>query len=161
MDGICPLVSGNATICWTGGCTGQTARQFGWYLNLPGSQEQIIFSPVLDAGAFIVNTTIPPATSAIMCLSTAASGYTMAINPATGGSFNNSFFSFLDTAGKLNFLNVNSSGTNIPVSGIALGGTGSASIVVSGTQDYLITRRSPASAPSKRSIRRAAPRAAA
>jgi type IV pilus assembly protein PilY1 len=75
-----------------------------------------------------------------MCYSTSASGYTMAINPATGGSFNNSFFSFLDTSGKLNFLNVNSSGNNIPVSGIALGGTGSASIVVSGTQDYLITQ---------------------
>ena len=110
------------------------------YAGNPKVYEQIIFSPVLDAGAFIVNTTIPPATSAIMCLSTTASGYTMAINPATGGAFNNSFFSFLDTSGKLNFLNVNSSGTNIPVSGIALGGTGSASIVVSGTQDYLITQ---------------------
>ena len=153
----------NAAPCWAdnSGCT--STRQYGWYLPLvsgnayptdpavpqngnaayagnPIVYEQIIFSPVLDAGAFIVNTTIPPATSAIMCLSTSASGYTMAINPATGGSFNNSFFSYLDTAGKLNFLNVNSSGTNIPVSGIALGGTGSASIVVSGTQDYLITQ---------------------
>jgi type IV pilus assembly protein PilY1 len=154
----------NYAPCWAdnSGCTG-ASRQYGWYIPLvsgnayptdpavpqngnaayagnPMVYEQIIFSPVLDAGAFIVNTTIPPATSAIMCLSTTASGYTMAINPATGGSFNNSFFSFLDTTGKLNFLNVNSSGTNIPVSGIALGGTGSASIVVSGTQDYLITQ---------------------
>jgi type IV pilus assembly protein PilY1 len=154
----------NGAPCWAdnSGCTGG-GRQYGWYLPLvqgnayptdpavpqtgsgpysanPMVYEQIIFSPVLDAGAFIVNTTIPPATSPIMCFSTPASGYTMALNPATGGSFNNSFFSFLDTSGKLNFLNVNSSGTNIPVSGIALGGTGSASIVVSGTQDYLITQ---------------------
>jgi type IV pilus assembly protein PilY1 len=154
----------NLAPCWAdnSACTG-SSRQYGWYLPLvsgnanqadpavpqngnpaysgyPVVYEQVIFSPVLDAGAFIVNTTIPPATASTMCYSTSASGFTMAINPATGGSFNNSFFSYLDTTGKLNFLNVNSTGGNIPVSGIALGGTGSASIVVSGTQDYLITQ---------------------
>jgi type IV pilus assembly protein PilY1 len=151
----------SAPVCWadTAGCT---AGQFGWYLQLvsgnaypvdpavpqtgnpayaanPVVYEQIIFSPVLESGAFIVNTTIPPANSAIMCFSSQASGYTMAINPATGGAFVNSFFD----DGAHNFLNVNSTATgniNEPVSGIALGGTGSASIVVAGTQSYLITQ---------------------
>jgi type IV pilus assembly protein PilY1 len=151
----------NTAVCWAD-TTGCPTGQFGWYLPLvsgnanptdpavpqngnatyagnPVVYEQIIFSPVLEAGAFIINTTIPPASSPVMCLSTSASGYTMALNPATGGAFTNSFFSFFDATGKLNFLNVNAAG-NVPVSGIALGGTGSASIVQAGTQSYLITQ---------------------
>ncbi len=137
-------------ICYadTSGCS-----QFGWYLNLPYGYanpqdsngptttgntnfpqvfEQVIFNPVLEEGAFIVNTTIPPTNSVATCSATPAGGWTMAINPATGGAFTNSFFGDANH----NFLNVN----NQAVSGIALSGTGSPSIVTKGTSVYIVTQ---------------------
>ena len=141
-------VSAN-TICWadTSGC-----NQYGWYLNLsagyanptdpnglqsantnyPYVYEQVIFNPVLEAGAFIVNTTIPPTSSLATCAATSAAGWTMAIDPATGGAFPNSFFGDANH----NFLNVN----NQAISGIALSGTGSPSFVTQGTMTYMVTQ---------------------
>jgi type IV pilus assembly protein PilY1 len=103
--------------------------------------EQVIFNPSLEDGAFVVNTTIPPATAATMCFNAGESGWTMAVNPATGGAFTNSFFGTPDH----NFLNVtttdaNGNSSTSVVSGVALGGTGSTSIVVQGTQSYLVTQ---------------------
>jgi type IV pilus assembly protein PilY1 len=56
----------------------------------------------------------------------------MAINPATGGAFTNSFF------GNANhqFLNIGSAS----VSGIALSGTGTPSVVIAGTNTYVVTQ---------------------
>jgi type IV pilus assembly protein PilY1 len=152
-------VSSNA-VCYadSAGC-----NAFGWYLSLvsgnaytpdpatpqngnaqyasaPLVYEQIIFNPELEDGAFVVNTTIPPASAATMCFAASQSGWTMAINPATGGAFTNSFFGTPDH----NFLNVtttdgNNTSTSV-VSGVALGGTGSTSVVVQGTQSYLVTQ---------------------
>ena len=82
--------------------------------------EQVTFNPALEDGAFLVNTTIPPTTSINTCSSTSAGGWTMAINPATGGAFTNSFF-----GANHQFVNIN----NQIVSGIALSGTGSPSVV--------------------------------
>jgi type IV pilus assembly protein PilY1 len=144
----------NYSVCWTDtvGCT-----QFGWYINLvsgnayavdpaapqtgnpadanaPVVWEQVIYNPVLQLGALLVNTTIPPASAAIMCYASAASGWTMAINPATGGSFTQSFFIAPNTFA---FLNTQS----MPVSGLALGGTGSVSILQApGGQWYFMTQ---------------------
>jgi type IV pilus assembly protein PilY1 len=144
----------NTAVCWAdqSGCTG-AAGQYGWYLTLgsgfanqydadyptpsitTSSQqvyEQVIFSPTLADGAFLVNTTIPPTQSLADCLATQAGGWTMAINPATGGSFTNSFFGDANH----NFLNID----NESVSGIALNGTGSPSVVTAGTNTYLVTQ---------------------
>jgi len=43
----------NATVCWATLSTCSGNKQFGWYINLPGTQEpQIIYSPALRvAGA--------------------------------------------------------------------------------------------------------------
>jgi type IV pilus assembly protein PilY1 len=98
--------------------------------------EQVIFSPVVESGAFVVNTTIPPATAPTMCFSSQASGWTMALNPTTGGAFTNAFFG--DTNG--NFLTTTVNGAPATVSGIALGGTGSPSMIQSGTQSYVVTQ---------------------
>jgi type IV pilus assembly protein PilY1 len=106
------------------------------YAANPLVYEQVIFSPVVEAGAFIVNTTIPPANSPTMCFSLQAWGWTMALDPATGGAFTNAFFG--DTNG--NFLTTTVNGAPAAVSGIALGGTGSPSVVQSGTQSYVITQ---------------------
>ena len=50
------------------------------------------FSTRPSDGAFIVNTTIPSTSNLATCASSGAGGWTMAINPATGGSFTGSFF---------------------------------------------------------------------
>jgi type IV pilus assembly protein PilY1 len=144
----------NSPVCWVDqtGCSG-SAGQYGWYMTLgsgfanqydpnyptpsilTSSQqvyEQTIFSPTLADGAFLVNTTIPPTTSLAECVGTSAGGWTMAINPATGGAFTNSFFGDANH----NFLNIN----NQSVSGIALNGTGSVSVVTAGTNTFLITQ---------------------
>jgi type IV pilus assembly protein PilY1 len=141
-------------ICWADatGCSG-TGAQYGWYLplqvgyanqydaNFPTTStainaqqvaEQVIFNPTLEDGAFLVNTTIPPTSSLATCSSTLAGGWTMAINPATGGAFTQSFFGNANH----NFLNIN----NQAVSGIALSGTGSPSVVAAGTNVYVVTQ---------------------
>ena len=96
--------------------------------------EQVVFNPVLVLGALVVNTTIPPQVSATSCYSAAASGWTMALDPGTGGSLPASFFE--DATSNHNVLNV---GTT-PVTGLALGGTGSFSVVQYGSQYYGITQ---------------------
>jgi type IV pilus assembly protein PilY1 len=145
----------SAPVCYADitGCS-----QFGWYMTLasgnvsndpavpdsidstyatnPLVYEQVIFSPVVEAGAFLVNTTIPPSSAPTMCFSSQASGWTMALNPATGGSFTNAFFG--DANG--NFLTTGIGTSAVAVSGVALGGTGSPSLVQSGTQSYVITQ---------------------
>jgi type IV pilus assembly protein PilY1 len=142
----------NTNVCWPGttGCTGsQTSPAYGWYLALSsgypnagdpsglltGSStgaaeiyEQIIYSPTLQDGTFIVNTTIPPTTSLAQCSSTLSGGWTLALNPATGGAFSQSVFG----AQNHTFLNIN----NQAISGIALSGTGSVSVVTGGSANY-------------------------
>jgi type IV pilus assembly protein PilY1 len=154
-------------VCWAGtaGCTGGSA-QYGWSLALATGYansydsnyptpttsvnaqmvyEQVIFSPTYQQGALQVNTTVPPTSSVATCSGTSAGGWTMAINPATGGAFASSYFATGSSAGNgsggsgtgnRQFLNVGGS----PVTGIALNGTGSASDVVQGTQAYLVTQ---------------------
>jgi len=56
--------------------------------------------------------------------------------PQTGGSFTNAFFG--DANG--NFLTTGIGTSAVAVSGVALGGTGSPSLVQSGTQSYVITQ---------------------
>ena len=134
----------NSTICFVGMSCGSTAgTQYGWYMNLPGyagvssvglsnQTEQIIYSPVEVEGAFIVNTTIPANNAPLTCTVQNALGWTMALNPATGGAFSQSFFS----SGSGGFVNVNGS----PVSGIAVNATGSPSVVTANGNPYLISQ---------------------
>ena len=107
-------------VCWVGlnNCASNT--KYGWYLNLPGNQEQIIFNPVLEVGAFIVNTFLPPSNSITSCVNVAAQGWTLALNPATGGNFSQSFFA--GPSG--NFGGLNGSVIN----GVQINGVGSPSI---------------------------------
>jgi type IV pilus assembly protein PilY1 len=82
----------NVAVCWQGTATcGSTDNQFGWYANLPGASEQIIFNPVFLQGAFIVNSTIPANNVATSCTSNLDTGYTYALAVANGGVFTNTF----------------------------------------------------------------------
>jgi type IV pilus assembly protein PilY1 len=130
--------------CSTVNSSGQTVSaagtDYGWYLTLPGfngvnwvggnnQSEQVIYSPIESEGAFIVNTTIPANNSPLTCNVVTAAGWTMALNPATGGGFTNSFFS--DTTGDI------ISGS---ISGIALNAVGSPSVVTANGKPYLVNQ---------------------
>jgi type IV pilus assembly protein PilY1 len=138
-------------VCWDAStsCTsGNTS--FGWYLNLPATNEQIIYSPVLQLGVFIVNSMIPPVITPFACVSSNATGFTYAINPVTGGGQLASFFA--DANGNFsNFTNPTTGQTSV-ISGVQLNGTGSVSLITLGgslsstTGTYLVTQTSGAGA---------------
>lgn len=81
----------NIAICWQGSLTACGTGVFGWYANLPNSNEQIIYNPVFYQGAFIVNSTVPANNLATSCTSNLDSGYTYVLNIANGGVFTNVF----------------------------------------------------------------------
>ena len=126
-----PVCWSNSTACASGN------TQFGWYLNLPATSEQVIYSPVLEVGALLVNTTIPAANNPVNCTAANATGWTLALSPITGGTLAKSFFG--DPSG--HFVNYNGQ----IISGAALNGTGSVSIVTTGGAQagtFLVTQTS-------------------
>jgi type IV pilus assembly protein PilY1 len=146
----------STAICWADTAACSSTRKYGWYLalgsgyetgdattspdvNLPTSTassstpsvpvfEQVLYNPLLVDGTFIVNTTIPSTNSVANCNPTLAGGWTMAINPATGGAFTNAFF------------NSTTTNTSLVTNGVALSGTGTPSIVNSGSMVFLVTQ---------------------
>lgn len=123
------------TVCWQGGnniagCTNY--NQFGWYANLASQTsggatvyEQVIYNPTVNFGALIFNTTIPEVNLPQSCTATSASGWTFALDPATG-------------SGQPGFFSGNTSDT----AGYALplNATGSASVLNVNGQPVLITK---------------------
>jgi type IV pilus assembly protein PilY1 len=82
----------NAAVCWQGSTVcGSGNTQFGWYANLPFTNEQIIFNPVFYQGAFLVNSTVPANNALASCTNNQDSGYTYALAVANGGVFTNAF----------------------------------------------------------------------
>jgi type IV pilus assembly protein PilY1 len=113
-------ITANATVCWTGtsACSGSgTNDQFGWYVTLPGGTsqlpEQVVFSPELVNGAFVVNSTVPPSNTLLSCTVASQTGYTYALQVLSGGAFNNFFPLYNDyvAAG----VATNATGTSFPV----------------------------------------------
>jgi type IV pilus assembly protein PilY1 len=84
----------NVPVCWQGSTLPCSGNQFGWYANLPGSSEQVIFNPVFFQGAFVVNTIIPANNVATSCSSNLDTGFTYALAVANGGVFTNTFPTF-------------------------------------------------------------------
>lgn len=73
-------------ICWasTSTCSsGNTA--LGWYLDLPGGSEQVIYNPQIVTTAFSVNTIAPASNSLLSCSTSLDKGFTYAISMFTGG----------------------------------------------------------------------------
>jgi type IV pilus assembly protein PilY1 len=90
-------VTANA-ICWAGSTScGSGNKQFGWILALPGTNEQVIFSPLLYQDAFIVNTTIPATNTPSSCSAATDTGWTVAVSVLTGGSLSGFFKNYNDT----------------------------------------------------------------
>ncbi len=114
--------------------------KYGWTMQLPAALagqtagEQIIYSPILSQGAFIVNTVVPATNSPLSCVRDPNGGWTMALAPATGAAFSNSFFadasnSFVKLGGQ-------------SVSGAQLSAVGSPSVVSAGGKPQLVNQTS-------------------
>ena len=126
------------TVCWAG-TTGCTMGQYGWYFDLPASQEQIIYNPTLVGGAAVVNTAIPPIISASQCNPGLQSGWTMSFNVASGGGVPSGFF-----PGSNNQYGLSTSTSS--VSGIQINAVGTPTTVTYNNQTYIITQTSSGSA---------------
>jgi type IV pilus assembly protein PilY1 len=127
-------IATNAPICWAGqtNCTGSTA-QFGWYLNFPGTQEQVIFSPELVQQALTVNSIVPAANSPTSCTSFSDTGFTYVLSAMTGGAFNQVFLPPSEAAAGLS---TNPAYADVHAIGIMTNATGSSFITgnAAGTQ---------------------------
>jgi type IV pilus assembly protein PilY1 len=86
-------ITTNATPCWSGqsGCTGSSA-QYGWYINFPGTQEQVIYSPELIAPAVTVNSILPAPNNPTSCTTVSDEGFTYVLNAMTGGAYPYAFY---------------------------------------------------------------------
>ena len=109
-------------VCWAGSTTCTSGNtQFGWILSLPGTNEQVVFNPLLYQDAIVVNTTIPATNSPLNCQANIDTGWTVAVSVGSGGQIPN-FFKVYNDAG----FQTNGSGTPF---GFSIGG-----------QDYLLTQ---------------------
>ncbi len=131
-------VTSTTPICWAGtlacGTTGNS--QFGWYINLPGSNsaynqttyEQVVYNPEIVGTAVVFNSTLPGIDSPLACNTGADTGWTYAIDARSGGPVSNFFINNGNTH-TIGYQS-NASGTD---SVVTTGGTGSSPV-----QYYLV-----------------------
>ena len=123
-------------VCWQGSsiCTPSTTdTMMGWYMDLPGTNEQVIYNPVIFQGALVLNTTIPPSAVQNQCTADIPTGWSMAFNIQSGGGF--------PAGGAFPNSSDAYSSTN-PVAGIQTNGTGSPWIVTVSGSPVMITQTS-------------------
>ena len=137
-------VVSNNPVCYVGDatCASGLIPSYGWYLDLvspvQGKQgEKVIYNPVLRNGVLIATTTIPSTASGLTCQSSGNTGWTMGLDPATGGRLN---FELFDTTGNGKFEQLTlGDGTKVNTSGISLGAVGSPSFVTYDNTTYVVT----------------------
>ena len=127
----------NNKVCWNNSttCTPSTANtQFGWQIALTGgtssNPEQLIYNPTLQYGLVLFDTTIPGVPQVLSCTAQLPTGYTMAMQPDTGGATSVSFFGSATS----NYVTANGQ----VISGVGLGAVGSVSFVTSSNVPYII-----------------------
>jgi type IV pilus assembly protein PilY1 len=85
-------------ICWTGSTTCKTTNtNFGWYLLLPGTGEQLIYNPQIVKQSITFNTIVPANNIPTSCTLNTDTGFTYDISLLTGGAFTSNFPSSSDT----------------------------------------------------------------
>jgi type IV pilus assembly protein PilY1 len=121
------------TICWSGSttCTGGTSgnTKFGWVVALPGTQEQVVYNPLVYQNALILNTTVPATNSPTSCQVTHDTGNTIALALGTGGALGTS------TGGSF-FKNT----TDTNAAGSLTNGTGTPAILQAGGNTFMMTQ---------------------
>jgi Tfp pilus tip-associated adhesin PilY1 len=87
----------NSVVCYPFmvNCTGTPNPSYGWYVSLIGKQEQFIYNPTISDGIIYINSVIPPdeQVQSTNCTTATATGYTYAINAATGNFSGQSVYS--------------------------------------------------------------------
>jgi type IV pilus assembly protein PilY1 len=122
----------NVTVCWYGATLcGSGNTSLGWTISLRGSGEQVIYNPTVWQGVLQLNTTIPSTSTILSCSIQLPTGWTMFINPATGGPFTTS--PFLGSNGQPMTVG------GLPVSGMQTNGTGSITNIDVGSSHFWVT----------------------
>ncbi|MDB6107651.1 MAG: hypothetical protein JWO52_7650 [Gammaproteobacteria bacterium] len=107
-------LAANVVICWKGASSCSSGNtQFGWYADLPGSAEQIVFNPQLLGSAFVVNSTVPANNTILSCSTNSDTGFTYALSIMSGGAFTNFFPQYHDTSAA--GVQTDATGTSFPV----------------------------------------------
>ena len=139
----------NTPVCWHGGpacASGSPAAAWGWQVDLPGPQEQVIYNSAIEDGLFVVSTTIPSVAAPLSCSApTVAAGFTMALTADQGLAHHAPYF--IDPLNPATGASGNGSGTNSgttlgtsQLAGISLGGVGTPSFLVYNNIKYLVTQ---------------------
>jgi len=83
----------NNPVCWQGStdCSLTANDRFGWYVDLPGSNEQIVFNPIFFQGAFIVDSSVPANNIPTSCTTNSDTGFTYVLAVGNGGTFTSTF----------------------------------------------------------------------
>jgi len=129
------------TVCWEGTttCSGGASvnTAYGWYLNLPGTNEQVIYNPELVQQALTVNSIVPAANDPTSCAIPNDTGFTYVFNAMTGTAFNQVFLPPSEAANPV--VNTNPAYLDANAIGMQTNATGSSFITgnSSGTM-YLI-----------------------
>jgi type IV pilus assembly protein PilY1 len=121
-------IATNATICWASVSTCSGNMQFGWYLNLPGTQEQIIYGAELVAQALTVNSIVPATNNPTSCTNQSDTGFTYVLSAMTGGAFNQVFLPPSEAANSA--VNTNPKYTDTAAIAMQTNATGSSFITV-------------------------------
>ncbi len=114
----------NNPICWADQTTCGNSPQYGWFITLLGTLEQVIFNPVIYQNVLLVNTTVPADNAPFSCTNTGDSGYTIAVALDTGGSLAGLFPQYKDPL----------------VVGSKTNNSGSPFIVMAGGQAFMLTQ---------------------
>jgi len=123
----------SATVLWPASGTCGTGSKFGWFLDLPGNQEQIIYNPQVIGNAFQVNSIVPAGTNLLSCNIVVDTGFSYAVSLLTGAAIPNFFQNFTnDTSGTAVGIQTNATGSSAVVN------TSQSSNADAGTQTYLV-----------------------
>lgn len=124
-----------AAVCWRGstvcGSEASSNNHMGWRMALPGTNEQVVFNPVMFNSLMVVNTLIPAVDQPLSCTTTASAGFTMAVQADTGAAPTTSFFNALVPSSV-------AVPTNTGIGGVGLNGTGSPSFVTTKGRTVLV-----------------------
>ncbi len=83
-----PIVTtSNTPITWEQCSPTCNSGKFGWYADLPGTNEQIVSTPTPYQQGLAVNSTIPANNAVLSCTSSTDTGVTYLISPISGGTF--------------------------------------------------------------------------
>jgi type IV pilus assembly protein PilY1 len=119
-------------VCWSGSaqCAGGPSAnaQFGFVVPLPGTNEQLIFNPLMYQNTLLVNTTIPAVNTPTSCQVAHDTGNTIALSVSTGGASTTASGGFFKNT------------TDTMAAGVQTNGTGTPFIAMAGGNAFLLTQ---------------------